>query len=146
MKALIAASLILLSGFLALHAGEPASDLDRLQGTWLVVSLSEKGKPIAAKETDALEIVIDKDTFTTFEKGKIVVKYQLKLDSAKSPKHINFTYLVGDDKGKTELGIYAFEKDQIKLCLDEDNKGRPTVFEGKGTEGCSVIVLKKKEK
>ena len=55
-------------------------------------------------------------------------------------------FLSGDDKGKTEPGIYLFEKDQLKICLNEKTKERPTVFEGKETSAYSVIVLKKKAK
>jgi uncharacterized protein (TIGR03067 family) len=127
------------------RAGEfDENDFDRMQGTWRVVSLTEKGKAVPAAETEVLEFVIEKNTFTAFEKGKMVVKYEIKLDPTKKPKQIDFTYLVGDDKGKTEPGIYQFEKGQIKFVLDEDKKGRPTVFEGKETEAYSVLVLKKK--
>jgi uncharacterized protein (TIGR03067 family) len=146
MKTLIASSLFLLCGLLCLQAGEKTSDLDRMQGTWLVVSLTEKGAAAPADEAASLEVVIDKDTFTTFEKGKMVVKYQIKLDATKTPRQVDFTHLVGDDKGMTEPGIYTFDKGQLKLCLDEDKKGRPTVFDGKETLSYSVIVLKKKEK
>lgn len=120
------------------------NDFDRMQGTWRVVSLTENGKALPAKETELLEFVIEKNTFTAFEKGKMVVKYELKLDPDKKPKQIDFTYLVGDDKGKTEPGIYKIDKDQITFVLDENKKGRPTVFEGKETESYSVLVLKKK--
>ncbi|MBI1832352.1 MAG: TIGR03067 domain-containing protein [Planctomycetes bacterium] len=129
------------SALAAGRAGDQPSDLDRLQGTWVVVSLIEKGKAVAAEEAATIEIVIDKDTYTAFEKGKIVVKYQFKLDPTKTPRQVDFTYLVGDDKGKTEPGIYVIEKDQVRFCLDEDKKGRPTKFEG---DSFSVLTLKKK--
>ncbi|MBI3823695.1 MAG: TIGR03067 domain-containing protein [Planctomycetes bacterium] len=145
MKYLACLTPFLVAGIALLRAGEP-SDLDRMQGTWVVVSLNEKGKPIAADETKLLEFTIEKDTFTAFDKGKVVVKYQIKLDSTKTPRQIDFTYLVGEDKGKTEPGIYAFDKDQLKFVLNEDKKDRPTVFEGKETEAYSVLVLKKKPK
>jgi uncharacterized protein (TIGR03067 family) len=146
MRPLVISTVLFLTGFFCLQAGEKMTDLDRMQGTWLVVSLTEKGKAVQADETEILEIIIDKDTFTTFEKGKLVVKYQLKLDASKTPRQIDFTHLVGDDKGTTEPGIYLFEKDQLKLCMDDDKKGRPKVFEGKEALSYSVIVLKKKEK
>ncbi len=146
MKSLLSTSAFFCVCLVCVKAGEDPSDLDRMQGTWLVVSLTEKGKAVPAGDIEILEFVFDKDTFTGFEKGKMVVKYQIKLDPTKKPKSIDFTYLVGDDKGKTELGIYQFEKGQIKLVMDEDKKGRPTVFEGKETESYSVLVLKKKPK
>lgn len=128
-----------------LLAGDP-TDLDRMQGTWEIVSLIEKGKAAPKAELDALVVVIDKDSFTTLEKGEPVVKYRLKLDPAKNPKAIDFTHLGGQNKDRTEPGIYQFENDLLKLVLDEDKKGRPTVFEGKETESYSVMVLRKKAK
>jgi uncharacterized protein (TIGR03067 family) len=147
MKTLICcAALLFLAGFKVVEAGEKATDLDRLQGTWLVVTLTENGKTVPAKETEVLELVVDKDTMTTYEKGKVLVQYKVKLDPTKTPKMIDFTHQVGDDKGKTEPGIYAFDKDHLKMSIDDNKKGRPTVFEGKETAEYSVIVLKKKAK
>lgn len=126
-------------------AGEEKPDLEQMQGTWLVDSLTEEGKAVPSAETEVLEVTIEKDVFTVKEKGKAVVRYQFKLDPSKKPKEVDFTYLGGDDKGKTEPGIYAIEKGQLKFVLDEKKKGRPTTFEGKETATYSVMVLKRKE-
>ena len=144
MKATIATVLCFIWGCLLLYAGEPGNDLEKFQGKWVVVTLTEQGKAIPAAETNLLEFTINKDVFTVTEKGQTVVQYKIVLDPSKKPKEINYTHLIGENKGNTELGIYQFEKDQIKLCLDETRKGRPTVFEGKETEQYSVILLKKK--
>jgi uncharacterized protein (TIGR03067 family) len=143
MRALIA---ILLAGIGLAQAGDDKSDLDLMQGSWEIVSLVEKGEKAPKEELEALVVVIEKDTFTTLEKGKAVVKYRIKLDPSKTPKAIDFTHLLDKEKDKTEPGIYTFEKDLLKLVLDEDKKGRPTVFEGKETASYSVMVLKKKAK
>ncbi len=144
MKTLIASIVLFLCGVVLLHAGEPAPDLERMRGVWTVVSLTEQGKAIPAAETDILEFVINNGVMTVSEKGTIVVQYQIKLDPEKTPRAIDFTHEIGENKGKTEPGIYAFDGDKLKLCLDEKRKGRPTVFEGKESETFSVIVLKKK--
>ena len=123
---------------------EKTNDLDRLQGTWRVVSLIENGKAVAKEDADKIEIVIDKDTFTTSEKGAVGAKYQIKLDPTKTPKQIDFKHLIGESKGGVEPGIYRFEKDNIRMVLNEDRKGRPTVFEGKATTAYSVILLEEK--
>lgn len=146
MKRLISSVLVFSSALAITWAGDDKSDLERMQGTWIVVSLTEKGKALPKEDLDMLEIVIDKDILTAFEKGKQVVKAQIKLDSTKKPKAIDLMYLIGDDKGKTEPGIYQFDKESFTLVLDEDKKGRPTAFDGKGTESYSVHVLKKKPK
>jgi uncharacterized protein (TIGR03067 family) len=144
MKTLLASVVLFAAAFA--NAQENNDELEQMQGTWLVVSLTEEGKVVPAKEIEILEMIIAKDVFTVFEKEKMVVQDRIKLDPTKKPKEIDFTHLVGDDKGKTEPGIYVFEKDQLKICLNEKGKDRPTVFEGKETEAYSVIVLKKKPK
>jgi uncharacterized protein (TIGR03067 family) len=145
MRRWICSILFFLTGVCLLHAGEGASDLDRMQGTWQVVSLVEEGKAVPAAEIDVLEVVIDKNEYSMKEKGKIIARYSLKLDPQKTPRTIDFTHVQGDRKGKTELAIYAFDKDLFKLVIDESDKGRPTAFEGKETAAWSVMVLKKKE-
>ena len=124
---------------------EKETDLDRMQGTWLVVSLVEEGKAVDAKETAILKIVIQKDNFRVLENDKLVVNDRITIDETKMPRAIDFTHLSGDDKGKTELGIYVFEKGQLKICVNEKAKERPTVFDGKEASTYSVIVLKKEK-
>lgn len=144
MKSLFASITLFLVAVVLLHAGETPSDLDRLQGTWTVVSLSEQGKAIPATETYILEFVVKKDVVSVYEKGKLEVQYQVTIDSAKAPKSIDFKHLIGENKDRIEPGIFVFDGDKLKLALDEKRKGRPTVFEGKETESYSVIVLKRK--
>ncbi len=144
MKTLIACMPLFFLSLALLSAGEAATDLERMQGTWTVVSLTELGKAIPAEETDILEVVVNKDVMTVYKKGKVEVQYRFKLDPDKKPKQIDFTDETEAKKGNTEPGIYAFDGAKLKLALDEKRKGRPTVFEGKETETYSVIVLKKK--
>lgn len=144
MKTLLAPLVVFLGGLVCLQAGEIKGDLEKLQGAWVAVSLTELGKAIPEADIKDLEFTIAKDVYTVAEKGKTIAQYRITLDESKTPKEINFTHLIGDDKGKTEPGIYRFDKDQIKMCLDERKKGRPKVFEGKESDDYSVIVLKKK--
>jgi uncharacterized protein (TIGR03067 family) len=134
------------SGLLLSQAGDAKSDLEQLQGTWIIASLVERGKAPPAAEIANLVVTIEKDVYTAKDKGEVVAQYRIKLDPSKKPAEIDFTHLIGDHKDKTEPGIYLIEKGQVKMCLDEDKKGRPKVFEGKESESCSVIVLKKRDK
>ena len=140
MKATITALLFFAFGCLFLAAGEQASDLEKFQGKWVVVSLTEQGKAIPPAETDLLEFTIEKEIFTVTEKGKVEVQYKIVIDASKTPKEINFTHQIGENKDKTELGIYQFEKDQIRFCMDETRKGRPTVFEGRKPKNIADIA------
>jgi uncharacterized protein (TIGR03067 family) len=150
MKHLTLLVLVLVCGVCFVLARENVSDLDRMQGLWQVVSLTEKGKPVLPKEFDLLEVTISKDEFTVRDMSKVLVKYGIKLDPAQKPGAIDFTAFIEGKRGEkgklvTELGIYVFENDLLKLSIAEDGKKRPAVFAGKGTEGCSIMVLKRKK-
>jgi uncharacterized protein (TIGR03067 family) len=160
MKALIPCVMLLFAGIGLAQPGDDKSDLDRMQGIWEITSLVEKGERATKAELEAVFVVIEKDTFTTIDKTEIRisffkdwflpafdgVQYRIKLDPTKKPKAIDFTHILDKEKEQTEPGIYAFANDVLKLVLDEDKKGRPTVFEGKETASYSVMVLKKKAK
>jgi uncharacterized protein (TIGR03067 family) len=177
MKTFVFSLCLTLVGACFLHAGE-GDDLDRMRGAWQVVSLVEEGKAIPKSETDLLEVVITKTSFSVNNQGKLAVYYHIKLDPTKQPKAMDFKHWPIDTKSQpalasvvallcspagespfhgvaalcpgsikttemTEPGIYTFEKDVLKLVLDENRKGRPTVFEGKETASYSVLILKK---
>jgi uncharacterized protein (TIGR03067 family) len=54
---------------------------------------------------------------------------------AKSPKQIDFKYV---KDGKTQLAIYELSGDDLKLCIAESGKERPSIFAG------NVLVFKRK--
>ncbi|HZZ80337.1 MAG TPA: TIGR03067 domain-containing protein [Gemmataceae bacterium] len=144
MNKILASTSLFLVGVILLHAGETPSDLDRMQGTWTIVSLVEQTKSIPAAETDTVEYVIKKDVMSVYDKGKLEAQYQVTIDATKTPKAIDFKHLIGENKDRIEPGIFTFDGDKLKLALDEKRQGRPTVFEGKETETYSIVVLKKK--
>ncbi len=144
MKKLTATMTLFFAVLVAALAGEGADDLKKFQGSWTVLSLVEKTKAVPAEELAILEINVEKDVLTVKEKGKAVVQYQIKLDPTKTPKAIDFTHLIGENKGKTEPGIYSFDGKQLKMVLDEERKGRPTAFDGKETANYSVVTLQPK--
>ncbi len=124
---------------------EKARDLDRIQGVWQVVTLTERGKKVPEKETQDLEIVVAGDKLAIKEKGKTVTEYQIKLDETKKPRTLDMTITDGKEKGEVAPGIYALEGDMLTMCVDEDRKGRPSSFDEKDTKTCSVIALKRKK-
>lgn len=119
-------------------------DLDRMQGAWDIVSLVEGGKAIPEDETKTLEIVVAGDRLTINKDGKTASDYAIKLDPQQ--KTIDMTITEGADKGKVAPGIYGFNGDSLKICVDEELKTRPASFDEKDTKTCSVITLKRKKK
>ncbi|MSU77262.1 MAG: TIGR03067 domain-containing protein [Gemmataceae bacterium] len=144
MKKLAALLALFFTVLVVAAAGDAVAELQKFQGNWTILSLIEKGKAVPAEELAILELHIEKNVLTVKEKGETVVQYNFKLDPTKTPRAIDFTHTIGENKGKTEFGIYAFDGKQLKMVLDEERKGRPTTFDGKETANYSVMTLKQK--
>jgi|ERR1700721_1807375 uncharacterized protein (TIGR03067 family) len=126
------------------------SDLDKLQGTWLTVSLVNDGKTVVDEKTPPKEGPMTK---VAYEGTKWMIKVGdktvftgiFKIDSAKKPKEIDFME-ESDKKGeKTKLGIYEIDGDKIKFCLAPPGKPRPTEFTSKEGSGHSLGVMRREK-
>src|SRR5262249_18001896 len=109
------------SGLLAvaLQAGEAGGKAEKLDGTWLVTSGEKGGKKLPG---DLLEKIRQTLEFRG-EKYKVAVldKVQeegtFKTDPKKNPKTIDLMITSGEDKGKTQRGIYRLEGDTLSVSL-----------------------------
>jgi RNA polymerase sigma factor (sigma-70 family) len=124
-------------------ADKPKADKDSLQGTWIPVSVEEDGRQVPEDEVKAknFEMVFagDKVTFPIKEEPKEV---GFKLDPAKKPKQIDLVF----GEAKTAKGIYLFDGDTLKLCVQKEHDGeRPTEFVSKEGTQHLLIVLKRKK-
>lgn len=126
------------------HAGEPAKDLEAMQGSWLVESMVERGKKPAAEELKTLEVTIKADLLTVKENGKVVDEFKLKLDPAKKPKSLDLIYIDKSGK-KPDIGIYDLDGDRLRICIDVEGKERPGEFASTEKSTHSLIVLKRKK-
>jgi uncharacterized protein (TIGR03067 family) len=111
-----------------------------------------KKQPIDAM----LRFTFSKDgKFTLTQKGpdaKMTGTY--KLNAKKTPREIDLTIVKAfgadgaavDGGGKKFLGIFLFENDNLKLCLGEIEKGRPTAFEAPKGTGTLLTILKLEKK
>jgi uncharacterized protein (TIGR03067 family) len=135
--------LIVTVGFVvSCGAGDGKKDQELLAGAWKIVSLEERGVKAPDDELKAMAIKIAGDKLTFTEKDK-AVELSFKLDPAKKPKAVDFTFLDGPDKGKTELGIYALEGDKLRFCVNGPGKERPTEFVSKKDSEIGLIVLQR---
>src|SRR5262249_1651364 len=103
----------------SLKGQEGKSDLDRLQGTWIVTKTEVGEKEIASKST--MRWIVKGDKVTNIQgKDERVNEGTLKLDSTNKPKQIDIliTYsTMEENKGTTVKGIYYLEGDTLKLGL-----------------------------
>lgn len=144
---ILAAFVATLAAVTATAGGEAAKkDAERLQGNWTVLRMEEGGKKAPDELLKATVVTIKGDELTVTENGKPVVAFRMKLDPRKKPAEVNLTHLGGDDKDKTEQGIYEFKKDDtVWFCVADIGKKRPTSFETKKDDEHTLVVIKRKK-
>ncbi len=124
LMAVILFGLLSLGPLFAAGVGGPDAEkeLQKLQGTWLMVSGELDGKKAADEHVRRSKIIYEGN------KGLIVVPNQhpetimfeiVKIDPTKKPKEMHVIRRDGPSAGKTSIAIYEFEgNDQYKFAFD----------------------------
>jgi uncharacterized protein (TIGR03067 family) len=122
----------------AVRGGKDKTDLDLLQGTWQVTSMTFAGMKIPEKETAKVQLIVKGEKITLSFDGKLDKDATFKLDFTKKPKQID---LMPDQGNKLE-GIYELTGDTLKICAFE-GMGRPTDFKSDATNKFGLMELKR---
>jgi RNA polymerase sigma factor (sigma-70 family) len=115
----------------------PASDLDRLQGVWVLAGTDYKPRAAAEELSETtLEFLKDRVLLVDGTYGRV------RLDEGKSPKRI---VLELQHKGAKPLtGIYKLEGDKLTIAAyTRSGKLMPTDFEADAEAGISVAVYER---
>ncbi len=132
-------------------AQDAEKDLKKIEGTWRMVSGSDKGKPIPAEALEKVEMLakFKGNTYELHIFGKKVESGTIKVDTKKKPMYFDSTVVEGkdDEKGKTQLGIFEMKGDKLRILLGlAGAKERPKSFEDAKEESFSLIEMKKVSK
>jgi uncharacterized protein (TIGR03067 family) len=123
------------------QTNQGTDDAQRLQGEWQAVDGEKGGKPITEDPKD-FRITFKGDEFIGFD-GKM----KFKLDTGKSPRELDIRFVDGKLKGNTLPMIYAFEKDELKLCFPlGPGIPRPKEFKTKLGSNLLLLVLRRTSK
>jgi uncharacterized protein (TIGR03067 family) len=125
-------------------------ELDKLQGTWLVVGKEEEGKEIheedlkEAKET----FVVKGATMTYCRDGKAQVTMHITVAPGKTPKAMDLEFTDGKEKGYKNHAIYELDGDRLKLRMNDIFGGnsvdeRPTAFSTTTGKEAVLFILKR---
>lgn len=132
------------AALLAAAQGDEAAlkkDKARIEGTWKITKFmgpqGDKGDIAGATLT------FGKDGSVEFRHEEKKKKATFKLNPAAKPKEIDLT--PDEDANKLMRGIYQFEKDMLKLCIEADpnNAQRPKEFAAPAGGGSVLIILEK---
>lgn len=120
-----------------------ADDAQKAAGTWTLVSGEMEGTPLPEQEVKTAKLTIVGDKYTVHLGDKGEKKGTQKLDSTKSPKHIDAQDTEGPTVGKN-LGIYEFTADgDFRVCFGAPGKERPTAFATKAGSGTFMHLWRK---
>jgi uncharacterized protein (TIGR03067 family) len=109
------------------------ADLDKLQGSWQLVSAEFDGEKATADSVRLISMGIRDNKLTIHRANvkEVVVPIPFTIDPTKKPK----TFDQQPRDGKEIHGIFDLDGDILKICTAAPGKGRPTEFAAKrGTE------------
>ena len=141
---------LLLTALLLLAADAPKDDAkkeqDKFQGTWKPVSAERNGEKAAPEAVEKLRVLFAGDKLSMKDSDQAAREVAtFKLDPAAKVKTIDLMLTSGPEKGKTSLGIYAWDGDNMKLCIAKPGSDRPTEFGTKAGSDQLLLVLKKEK-
>ncbi len=127
-----------------------AKELKAMEGDWDVVGLERDGKKASADDAKGMRWTFKGSTMQPTDPGdKPGAKAEVKIDSSRSPRHLDLVVLEGDLKGKTLQGIYKLEDGKLTVCLRDEQapeKGRPKDFTAEKGSNQGMITLGKAKK
>lgn len=134
---LLVAAVALFVGAAPREATE-GDDLKKMQGDWMVVSMTANGMKYPDEEAQSLFRTIEGNKYQVARYSKPIGKGTFKLDPAATPKTIDSW--PATDPSKPILGIYEFDVDNLKICNAPSGKPRPSDFEAKAGSGYTQTV------
>jgi uncharacterized protein (TIGR03067 family) len=115
----------------------------KLKGTWDLVSQERDGQKLPEDRKIQMAFEDDKIILSVLEKGKKESsQFTYTIDPSKNPAEI--TYAPTDAKNTKVRGIYALEKDELKLCVADVNGPHPKEFATKKGSLTHLYVLKRR--
>ena len=122
-------------------AADVAPQLDKFQGTWVLVSGERDGKKISDDHLKGSKITYNgnQGELTSPHQHSDTIFFEIvKLDPDKSPKEFHWVRKSGPSAGKTIVGIYEFDgNDQFRFAFDPAGVTTPKDFASK--EGTGFI-------
>ena len=136
---------------LLLAAGAPSKDdlakkdLDAMKGTWKATGGEEDGKPIPEDLAKKFTLTVDGDKYTFTIQDMSEEQGTIKIDPSQKPRAIDVMIMSGEDKGKSQYGVYEVEGDTLKLCFATPGKERPKALAAKEGSMHSLFIFKRQK-
>ncbi|WP_435018131.1 TIGR03067 domain-containing protein [Tundrisphaera sp. TA3] len=93
--------------------GPEKDDLAKLQGEWVPESIQIGPKKTPAESLGSFRLTVEGDAWTMTTQGS--KKYKVKIDPAKTPKHLDLIDEIGGKERVTPC-LYEFRGDKLVVC------------------------------
>jgi uncharacterized protein (TIGR03067 family) len=124
-------------------------DMEKLQGSWSIASITYDGGDVPADIVSKLRFEIKDDVFAVKGEEEVAKEYgkaKVKLDAAAKPRLIDFHVSEGSEKDADIEGIYEWTgADEIKICAKVIGKERPNEFASPDNSRIVLMVLKREK-
>jgi uncharacterized protein (TIGR03067 family) len=124
--------------------GSESKDEDRIQGTWKVVEVEEKGGQRSAEDIKDSKLIVKGDQMD-FVRGAETVRVSYRLDPASNPKAIDLE----EPKRGTLRGIYLLEEKKLTICISfawgAEGKERPSHFKATRENRLTLMVFQREQ-
>ncbi len=123
-------------------------DLEKLQGTWILVWAERDGKKLPEEEVKKTRITFKNDTFVFPDASGIGTSQKgiIKIYPSKTPKWMDSKATDDTAKQKTSFGLYEITGDDYKVCFAPPGKDRPVEFTSKPGSDHILQVWKREKK
>jgi uncharacterized protein (TIGR03067 family) len=92
---------------------------------WRMVSAILDGKPLADHMIPFVRRVTVGDETTVYAGGEVLMAFRWKTEY---DRYIDYEVIAGPHEGKTQLGIYEETGPDLKICMADPGKDRPSDF------------------
>jgi uncharacterized protein (TIGR03067 family) len=120
--------------------GGPATEFE---GEWQMVSGVMNGAAMSSSDVQWVRRVTAGDETAVYAGPQVMLKANFSHDPSKSPKTIDYLNTAGTNKGKTQLGIYEFEGDLLRVCMAAPGSPRPSQFQSVRGDGATFTVWRR---
>jgi len=123
-------------------------ELAALQGTWKTVAVEAGGKPFPKDSVPAFTFVIGADGKSKGQSPGKEYQAKITVNPQKKPKTMDNLHESGDQKGKTQYGIYKLDGDRLTVCMTPPGGAegdRPKDFMTKDTANVVFIFERGKK-
>jgi uncharacterized protein (TIGR03067 family) len=107
-------------------------ELQKFQGTWVMVEGEADGKKIAAEQVKQSTVTFAENKMTVYSPSLSTDMLRVtltKVDPTKTPKEMHWIGTTGPSAGKLIRAIYELAgDDQFTICFDPSGEGTPTAF------------------